>query len=477
MLKSPCLVVGRKLQRLAQLASGVPMNQSAVSTSTHPLKSKWAEPKAAKYFWGRLAIFQGNSERRRLIFLAFWTCVLIWVSATGLFFLEYPTFQRKVAEHLLSLKRAEQFVNQNDPLTEPKELSVKIADDIKIEDIDIFSTYFYTIWWSVTTFTTVGYGDISPKSTYGKAFGILVMMVGFAWTIILSGSVASILVAQRLKEDKDSSDETIFTDHTIISGWNSMVSQILSVLAQGQGAKPIVLVNETPFDDAGIQSAVSAFDNLDILHIFGNYTHESALSNAFIQRARDMIVVPDYSNLSQLETPDEQTTVLAVYTAKSMSENIRVIAHITDPEMANHLQRASCDEIVISDAFTPKLLAYHVTHPGSPQLVDTIFSPESQSDLQVRDIPVSLAGEVHERIFQHFKSRMSCLLIGYAIVRPGASLEEQMKSAGSDFMVEMIKEQLEREGIELTSDEKVFIETNPKDDYVTDGKHRAIVLI
>ena len=69
------------------------------------------------------------------------------------------------------------------------------------------------------------------------------------------------------------------------------------------------------------------------------------------------------------------------------------------------------------------------------------------------------------------------MLIGYAIVRPGASLEEQMKSGGNKFIVDMITEQLEREGIELTSDEKVFIEVNPKDDYVTDDKHRAIVLI
>ena len=118
------------------------MNQSAVSTSTHLLKSKWAEPKASKSFWGRLAIFQGNSQLRRLIFWIFWTGVFIWVSATGLFFLEYPTFQTKVAEHLLSLKKAEQFVNQNASLTEPKELSVKIADDIKTEDINILSTYF-----------------------------------------------------------------------------------------------------------------------------------------------------------------------------------------------------------------------------------------------------------------------------------------------------------------------------------------------
>ena len=68
-------------------------------------------------------------------------------------------------------------------------------------------------------------------------------------------------------------------------------------------------------------------------------------------------------------------------------------------------------------------------------------------------------------------------MVGYAIVRPADSLEEQMKNAGNTYVLDMIKEQLEREGIDLTSDEKVFIEVNPRDDYMTDETHRAIVLI
>ena len=52
-----------------------------------------------------------------------------------------------------------------------------------------------------------------------------------------------------------------------------------------------------------------------------------------------------------------------------------------------------------------------------------------------------------------------------------------MKNAGNTYVLDMIKEQLEREGIDLTSDEKVFIEINPNDSYITDGNHRAIVLI
>ena len=110
-------------------------------------------------------------------------------------------------------------------------------------------------------------------------------------------------------------------------------------------------------------------------------------------------------------------------------------------------------------------------------MVEPIFSPQNRSDLQVHQIPPILAGAEHHRIFQHFKNENSWLLVGYAIIRAADSLEEQMKNAGNTYVLDMIKEQLEREGIDLTSDEKVFIEVNPRDDYMTDETHRAIVLI
>jgi voltage-gated potassium channel len=36
------------------------------------------------------------------------------------------------------------------------------------------------LWWSFSTATTVGYGDITPITTLGKSVGIILMLIGVA---------------------------------------------------------------------------------------------------------------------------------------------------------------------------------------------------------------------------------------------------------------------------------------------------------
>ena len=50
------------------------------------------------------------------------------------------------------------------------------------------------IWWSVATVTTVGYGDIVPKTLVGKAVAVILMFSGIATLGLLTSSLNNIFV-------------------------------------------------------------------------------------------------------------------------------------------------------------------------------------------------------------------------------------------------------------------------------------------
>jgi len=56
---------------------------------------------------------------------------------------------------------------------------------------------FESFWWSIATFSTVGYGDIFPLTVLGKSFGILAIMVGLAVFGLYIANLSAALSAQR----------------------------------------------------------------------------------------------------------------------------------------------------------------------------------------------------------------------------------------------------------------------------------------
>ena len=58
---------------------------------------------------------------------------------------------------------------------------------------DIFGSIPKAMWWSVVTFTTVGYGDAVPMSTLGKFCAGLYAILGLGLVAMLTGVIASAL--------------------------------------------------------------------------------------------------------------------------------------------------------------------------------------------------------------------------------------------------------------------------------------------
>ena len=54
-----------------------------------------------------------------------------------------------------------------------------------------FATVGDALWWGIVTLTTVGYGDLSPKTATGRWAAVAIMITGIAVLGVLAGSLAS----------------------------------------------------------------------------------------------------------------------------------------------------------------------------------------------------------------------------------------------------------------------------------------------
>jgi voltage-gated potassium channel len=70
-------------------------------------------------------------------------------------------------------------------------------------------TPFDALWWSVTTMTTVGYGDCYPVTTEGRIIGMLLMVIGVGFFGVLTGLFARFFVEPDFRREDSELRELI----------------------------------------------------------------------------------------------------------------------------------------------------------------------------------------------------------------------------------------------------------------------------
>lgn len=77
------------------------------------------------------------------------------------------------------------------------------AGVMRVVDREDFPTYGTALWWSISTVTTVGYGDVVPTTGVGRAVAAVLMAAGFAFLSLITGTIASALVARHTTPESE----------------------------------------------------------------------------------------------------------------------------------------------------------------------------------------------------------------------------------------------------------------------------------
>ena len=68
-------------------------------------------------------------------------------------------------------------------------------------------TYLDALWWSVSTITTVGYGDLVPISDAGKIVGIVYMLFGIGILAVIVKALVSDITSRKGKKETEINSE------------------------------------------------------------------------------------------------------------------------------------------------------------------------------------------------------------------------------------------------------------------------------
>lgn len=237
------------------------------------------------------------------------------------------------------------------------------------------------VYFTMVTVTTVGYGDIVPVGERARLIdALLVTPVRiFVWFIFLG--TAYEFVFQRIFEDlRMNALRQSLQDHVIVCGFG-YAGRVAAreVAAQGYERERIVAVELRPerLEDAAA---------LGYIGLRGDATSEAAMREAGAARARAILVA-----LSR-----DDTTVLAVLTARSVNDSARIIALVRDEENIKLVRKAGADQVVSPARIGGFLLADAVHSRHTTRFVSDILTARG-GELHIAERP-ALDEEVGKRM-------------------------------------------------------------------------------
>jgi voltage-gated potassium channel len=196
---------------------------------------------------------------------------------------------------------------------------------------------FDSLYMTVITLATIGYSEVQPLSTAGRAFTILliffgVTVFGFLITSLTQAVIESGLTNRRRKVFRDISQ---LENHYILCGAGKVGLRVMDEMKK-RGVD-FVLIERDPLVAERLLTQGE-------LVLIGDATEEGVLEGAQVHTARALITA----------TSSDPDNVYIALNARGLNPNLYIVARANDLAAERQLRRAGANKVV-----SPVLIASH----------------------------------------------------------------------------------------------------------------------
>jgi voltage-gated potassium channel len=218
-----------------------------------------------------------------------------------------------------------------------------------------------SLYVTVQTLTTVGYGDVPPHTAEGRLFAVLVMLVGaggvaLAVSTIVQSVVQSELVAT-FGERRRSKQMSKLHNHYIVCGSGRVGSNLV---------RDLIRANESFVVIEQDQQRATEFSQRGVHVLVGDATLEEILREARVEHARGLAAC----------LPDDADNVYVVLTARDINPGLRIVARAAEEQAESKLLRAGASHVVAPTIIGGHRMALALTKPAVSEFMDSITASE-----------------------------------------------------------------------------------------------------
>jgi len=218
-----------------------------------------------------------------------------------------------------------------------------------------------SLYVTVQTLTTVGYGDIPPHNPAGRAFAIFIMLIGAGGVALAVSTIVQSVVQFELVatfgDRRLTRKMSKMHDHYIICGSGRVGSHLIRDLSAVN--HDFVVIENDP-------QRAAEFSQRGITVLVADATLEETLREVGVERARGLAAC----------LPNDADNVYVVLTARDLNPNLRIVARAAEEQAEAKLLRAGANHVVAPTIIGGHRMAVALTKPAVSEFMDSITANE-----------------------------------------------------------------------------------------------------